>query len=186
MNTLAILGEMILTSSGVTSAICTTKLCCPSSTRSSSMVMFTHPRSPLVVTPAENVATRGSTPKKSSPSTKTKWNSANVTTSQLLHFGGNIPAFVLLDINTKVTTTSHSRPTAGTPLISAHTISELSLSSTLYWAWLKATSAATLKESPAQNLCYSESVQSLRHCLQDNFGNLSSEITSESEHHNLE
>ena len=68
-------------------------------------------------------------------------------TSQLLHFGGNIPAFVLLDINTKVTTTSHSRSSAGTPLISAHTITELSLSCTLYWAWLNATSAAAVEEA---------------------------------------
>ena len=48
----------------------------------------------------------------------------------------------------KVTTISHSRPPAGTALISAHTVTELSFSCTLYWPWLKATSAAIVEEIP--------------------------------------
>ena len=68
-----------------------------------------------------------------------------------------------------MTTISHSRPPAGTPLISAHTITELSLSCTLYWAWLKATSAAAVEETPKIPIIQ----RSLRHyIILDNVGSL--------------
>ena len=69
----------------------------------------------------------------------------------------------------KVTTISHSRPPAGTPLISAHTVTELSFSCTLYWAWLKATSAAIVEETPQIPIIQ----RGLRHyIILDNVGSL--------------
>ena len=74
-----------------------------------------------------------------------------------------MPAFVLLEITMKVTTISHSRPPAGTPLISIHTITELSCSCTLYWPWLKATSISSYIGRNPQNSHYLEKFEALQY-----------------------